>query len=760
MTDTAVAIDEVLVSLKKLKQWVLWRYEERDGKKTKVPYQFTGYKAQSNNPNTWSSYEQVVKAASKYDGIGIMFANGLCGIDLDHHSDTQNDYIDLFGHPTADAEFWISCIPTYWEVSPSGQGLHALAIGKIPAGRRQDDKQGAAFYDTGRFFTVTGKHIEGTPQDVLPCEEELASMYKWLFGEQAAKQSPDYTSPTHWDAPDQSLDLKIVALILGDKKYAAVWRGDLSAYQGDQSRADLAMAGFILRATSRNTAWADRVIRAWPCFRPEKWDMKHFSSGDTYGQHTLVLAAQGKELPDAILKEIEQGKPKEKEQLPIPVNFMRTDADNGARFAFRHGQTMKYHKALDWLAWDGRYWKTDETGEVMRRARDTARAIFSEAEYAADDETASNISKWATASLSNSKLQAMISQAESMPEIGVTPDKFNRNLFLLNCANGTLDLKTGSLLKHEPNNLISKISEVSFDPDAECPMWLSFLDRVMSGNADMLAFLQRAVGYSLTGEIGEQCLFLNYGTGANGKSVFNETILSLLGDYAQAAEFTTFLSKAQDGIRNDIARLAGARFVSAIEAGEGRQLSEVLVKSLTGGDAVTSRFLHKEYFTFRPQFKMWLATNHKPVIKGTDYAIWRRIRLIPFTVTIPEPDRDMHLIEKLRGELPGILNWAVQGCLDWQANGLGMPSEVRQATQDYRDDMDALATFIKDCCVLSPTARATSTNLHTSYCAYSGEQVTAKEFKAMMTEHGYRIDHTRNGSTWMGIGLLDLFNKD
>jgi putative DNA primase/helicase len=215
-------------------------------------------------------------------------------------------------------------------------------------------------------------------------------------------------------------------------------------------------------------------------------------------------------------------------------------------------------------------------------------------------------------------------------------------------------------------------------------------------------------GYALTGDTREQVLFILYGTGANGKSTFLEVLRALLGEFARQTDFSTFLVRSSDTVRNDLAKLAGARFVTAVEAEEGRRLDEALVKQLTGGDRITARFLYKEFFEYDPQFKIFLATNHKPVIWSPGEAIWRRIRLIPFAVTIPEAEQDHTLVAQLCTELPGILRWAVQGCLAWQQEGLGIPEEVQQATAAYRQDMDALAGFLASCCVKGPDEQATS----------------------------------------------------
>jgi putative DNA primase/helicase len=269
---------------------------------------------------------------------------------------------------------------------------------------------------------------------------------------------------------------------------------------------------------------------------------------------------------------------------------------------------------------------------------------------------------------------------------------------------------------------MTKVAPAPYDADAKCPTWLAFLARIMNGNQPLIDFLQRAVGYSLTGTTGERCLLFLYGIGANGKSTFLEVLRALLAEYAQQADFTTFLERKGDsGPRNDIARLFGARVVTSSEVGEGKRLNESLVKTLTGNDTVTARFLHAEFFEFSPQFKLWLAANHRPVIRGTDNAIWTRVRLVPFLVSIPEGERDLGLKDKLVAELPGILAWAVQGCLLWHEYGLGMPAAVQEATESYRRESDTLGAFLEDCTVAEADAATKATELYQAYKQWAEE---------------------------------------
>lgn len=290
-------------------------------------------------------------------------------------------------------------------------------------------------------------------------------------------------------------------------------------------------------------------------------------------------------------------------------------------------------------------------------------------------------------------------------------------------------------------------------------MWEAFLSRIFAGDGELIRFVQKAVGYSLTGSTEEQCFFILYGAGANGKSTLIQTISALLKDYARQTPTETLLVQRGDGPRNDLARLQGARFVSASEVEGGRKLAEALVKQLTGGDTLTARYLYKEHFEFQPTFKIWLAVNHKPGVQGTDHAIWRRMRLLPFTVTIPAAEQDKRLTEKLQAEQPGILRWAVEGCRAWQQEGLEPPSAVKRATGDYRAEMDVIAAFIQDCCVLGDTHEVSSKALYeeyTGWCAQMDETpVTRKALATVLKERGCISGHNRSGGVWCGIALRE-----
>jgi len=440
------------------------------------------------------------------------------------------------------------------------------------------------------------------------------------------------------------------------------------------------------------------------------------------------------------------------------VNESLTDLENARRFAEAHGKDLRYvSKSHRWIVWDGKRWRPDDTGEVQRRAKATVRALYGVACGISDPDKRAKARKYALAAQHAGRIAGMIELARSEPTIPVTPEALDTDPWLLNVENGTFDLRAGQLREHRREDLITKIAPVQYDPAAKCPTWEAFLRRVMADDAGLIRYMQKAVGYALTGDVREQCLFIAHGTGANGKTTTFTTVAAVIGGYAAHTPTETLLVKRSDTIPNDVARLHGMRFVTAAEAECHRRLAEALVKQMTGGDKMAARFLHGEWFEFTPTFKLFLAVNHKPIVQGTDHAIWRRIRLIPFTVTIPESEQDKTLPEKLRAESAGILRWAVEGCLLWQREGLEPPRAVTEATADYRDEMDTVGAFIDECCVRDPKAETPTPRLYDAYslwCAANEEKAMSKaDFGARLAEKEFTPGRTKTKRFWRGLAV-------
>ena len=345
--------------------------------------------------------------------------------------------------------------------------------------------------------------------------------------------------------------------------------------------------------------------------------------------------------------------------------------------------------------------------------------------------------------------------AQNILEVNIVSDDLDRNPWLLNVKNGTIDVLTGEFREHRQEDMITKIANVEYDPQTDCPLWKQFIRKIMNYKTDVINFVQTVAGWALTGDTSAQTMFMLYGSGANGKSTFLNTIMYLLGDYAIATPTETFMRKNGDQITNDIARLRGTRFVTTTEAEQGKRLSEPLIKQITGNDRMTARFLYGEFFSFVPTFKIFMATNHKPVIKGTDHGIWRRIKLIPFTNRIPEEKQDKNLEEKLRGEASGILNWLLEGAQRWTVERLKTPQIITSATDEYRGEMDVIGNFIRERCAQEPEASIRARELFKCYqdwCDDNNEHACSERFLGLrLKELGLEQKRLADGRYWKGI---------
>ncbi len=353
-----------------------------------------------------------------------------------------------------------------------------------------------------------------------------------------------------------------------------------------------------------------------------------------------------------------------------------------------------------------------------------------------DDKTRNAMYAHAKTSNGAKGVRNMIEMAKSELAIGLA--ELDTDPWLFNVNNGTIELRTGELREHRREDFITKLAPVDFDQDATCPRWEEFLITVFDGNTELIDYLRRLVGYCLTGVTEEHVLPFLHGTGANGKSTFCETILKLMGpDYAMKAAPDLLMAKRLESHPTDRADLFGKRFVACIETEEGRRMAEGLVKELTGGDRVRARRMREDFWEFTPTHHVWLAGNHKPTICGTDHGIWRRIKLIPFDVVIPEAKQDKKLPAKLAEELPGILNWAIAGCLDWQQGGMREPAVVQAKTSQYSTDMDDVGKFIDEFCEVGKDFLESATELYRAFLEKTGSNMNQHAFGARLTQKGF-----------------------
>ncbi len=434
-----------------------------------------------------------------------------------------------------------------------------------------------------------------------------------------------------------------------------------------------------------------------------------------------------------------------------------TEIDTAKRFSERYGDEIAFTNAYGWLKYiDGR-WKGSADPYVLACAMNTAKWIEDEARFKTDDAAKKERSDLARRSSSRHAIENMMRLAQ--PALSKEDSTFDRNKMLLNVANGTIDLKTGELRSHDPRDCITKISPIDFDPHAKAPVFSRFLRGIMREDRHSISYLQRVFGYCLTGETKEQKFFFIVGPGGTGKSVLTKVLRALAGEYAVQSDMRTFLVKQYDNeIPEDIARLHGVRVAVAAEANVDRQIDEAKIKTLTGQDPIVARRMRQNSFQFEPEFKLLLVANHFPRVREAGDAFWRRVQVIPMERRLAEDEVDHQLSEKLMKELPGILAWALRGCLEWQRVGLQEPLSVSDATQRWQGFADTFTDFLKDQCLLDPSATVSSSRLFETYCSWCQSRgappLSVGGFKIKLQEKNLNHRHTNSGNIWGGIRLM------
>lgn len=723
--------------LRDLPQWVNWKAVRlEDGRITKVPMNpRTSRKASSSDPSTWCDFDTVFRGAERFTGIGFVVTadDPYTAIDLDHAV--------MDGELSSSAQAILRDLPSYAEVSPSGTGVHLWVRGRLPldGAERKGGRRvaGVEFYDRGQYLTVTGQRIPDSPADIHDRQEELSALCLRVFepknrGGHGGNGTRPAIPATALPDDAELLDKAKRAGNGSGAKFTALYdRGDLSYHDGNHSSADQALCNMLAFWTANDAVWMERLFSSSQLGQRDKWRDRADYRAATI---TEAIARTTKTYDWSA----HRGRTRTEDDAPVSVapgeeidgdggmdtsEFEKTEGGNAKRLVYIHGNNLRYCKPQrSWYAWDGVRWALDDTGEPARRAKSVVLGLYAEAARTQDDA----MWKHARRSDTSKAIAGMLSMAETEEGIPVRVDDLDRDPWLINTPTGTINLRTGELLDHRREDLITKVTSTGYDQAAECPTWLKFLERVLP-DTGVRAFVQRAAGYSLTGSVSEQCLFFLHGAGANGKSTMLEALRYVIGDYGQQAAPDLLILKSGDNTPTGVAALRGARLICTVEVEEGRRLAESLTKQLTGGDRINARFLYQNAFEFDMTGKIWLAANHRPGIRGTDLAIWRRVRLVPFTESIPEEERDPELLDKLKAEAAGILRWCVEGCQEWRRIGLRPPDAVKAATEDYRVEQDVIGTFIADCCVTGKSHRVKAGDLfkaYQSWCTENGERPT------------------------------------
>lgn len=696
--------------IKELKRWVLWKIKKVDeNRTTKIPINANnGRGAKSNDDSTWVYFDEVIKKVEFYncDGVGFMLGNGYFGIDIDHAIDNKELIVEFINH-----------LQSYTEKSQSGEGIHIICKGVLPVGKRRKDN--IEMYDSVRFFAMTGDVINNLVNIEERTEEIKELWEKYLNPKQSGYV---FTNENYNNTPSIELsNEEVIRRALESKNSAlfnSLYYGQWEGIYNSQSEADAAFCSLLAFWTNKNARQMDEIFRTSKLYR-EKWDMKRGQK--TYGEITIESAIS-KCRDGYIAKESNNNHQVYNPQTGEVIckkDYDLTDTGNAQMFVDRFGENIKYNfDNKCWMVWDGKTWIKDTVQLVKSKVDLLIDEMKEEALREPNDKFAQELIRNIKHLSSNSGKEAMLKEAMHMGNIPVRNNDFDKNVYYLNCENGVVDLRTGEIMAHRRDLMMSKNTHINIDMENEPKVWLKCISDIFRGSEGLSEFVHKAVGYSLTGLTTEQCFFQCYGHGSNGKSVFFNTMMNIYGDYALNSQVESILTRGKSGGGNaspDIARMNGARFVRTNEPEEGARFNEGLVKQLTGSDVITARFLYGGDFEFRPIFKLWIACNYKIVVRGTDKGIWRRMRLIPFEATFEGANDDKKIEDKIKEELPQILGWAIKGAIEWFKSGLEMPIEVEEATKSYRQEMDIIESFLNDCIKIVPSGREKAGDVFNAY---------------------------------------------
>jgi putative DNA primase/helicase len=718
-------IPSALAPLVALSRWVAWRWELRSSRWTKPPVQPRApyAYARNNDPRTWGTYAEALAAcqAGHADGIGFNLMGSKFGaFDIDDCRDPST------GEIAPKAQALVDRAGSYAEITVSGTGLRVIGMAcgaRVHRKQKLDSTVSVESYRASeRYIVVTGNLLPGTRQLLANIDAPIDAVVAELDarngqgGGGGQSPSPFTTAkPTSTSKalrgllPAGLLTLIDTAFPEGQRSerfhHAVCWLGDLGLGSAD--------------------------IEAMLVGKPiaEKYA----------GRLALAVALS--------LSKREPTPTKPNGRRP-PSNDPITEDSAAVRFAELYGDRLRYcHDNGHWFEWTGAIWRPDKTGLAFHWARELARAL-------ADDEDARV--RAAAGKHNFPKGVELFCRADRA--FAVTADHWDSDPLLLGTPGGTIDLRSGLLRSADPRDAITKMTAIAPAETADCPLWRAFLSEAAGGDQGLVRFLQQWAGYCLTGETSEHALLFIYGAGGNGKSVFLNSVTGILSDYATTAAMETFTSSAVDKHPTDLAMLCGARLVTASETEEGRAWAEARIKQMTGGDPITARFMRQDFFTFTPTFKLTIIGNHQPVLRNVDEAARRRFNIVPFTRNPAQPDKTLG--DKLRVEWPAILRWMIEGCLDWQANGLVRPQSVIDATADYFAGQDLFAQWLADECDAEPGnihKWETTATLFASWSTYAkaaGEPPgTVKSFAPAMLRHGLTPKRTKAARAFSGVRL-------
>ena len=774
--------------LKTNASFCLWKLEKRSGKPTKVPYNpKTGEPARTNDPSTFGDFNTAMKeyALGGWEGIGYRVSEGIGAIDIDHCIREDGSLNDV-------AASVLSFFPdTYFERSPSGTGLRGFF--RLSPDFAYDKtvyyvnnrKHGLEVYlpnTTNRFVTVTGDVYRAG--SVSRNDDALQAVLDTFMKRKSVSKPGFKGTPVSYFTDEQ-----VVAHASNSKngeKFKALYEGNWQDYYDSHSDADMALVSMLCFWCGCVEEQIDRIFRESGLMR-DKWDRM---TGDaTYGAITIrnaILACNeiyrpvaSQDSPEDEFRSLdaneiqEERDRREKEGYTFTPDLRCLDTTieslaphtNPRYESFQIGNArmfVDYYRRIIlmndtrgcWYIYDGRVWRPDTHNlRISEMAKDFHDILLAFANSITSEDTRNRFLKRVDLLDQKKYRDIMIKDAGNNTDIAVNMDAFDRDKYCFNCHNGTIDLKTLDFRPHSPSDLLTKMTEVDYDPSATCPRWLSFMDEVFEGDVDRIRYLQKAIGYAMSGDTRLECMFILYGpTSRNGKGTTMETVLRILGEYGRTAKPDMLSKKAfadSSGPSEDVARLNGARMVNVSEPEKSMVIDASLTKQMTGNNTLTARYLRENSFEFQPQFKLFIDTNHLPQISDMTLFESDRIRIIPFNrhFTESERDIDLKLFFAEPANLSGILNWCLEGFKLYQKEGLKMPDSVASATADYRDQSDRLAMFTKQCLKREAGQELRSSAIYTRYkdwCSDNGfKYENAANFKKKMETAGFVYQRRR-----------------
>jgi len=758
MTTRPIDFDAIPGELKERPQCCCWRHEIAKGKPTKIPYRADGRgKASSTNPATWATFDAARAAyessGGRFSGIGFVFTadDPYFGVDLD-------DCIGDDGKVSAEAQAIIDTAQTYCEVSPSGRGvkmiLRVADKSRLPHGSTLDVNSPGLrrieVYPHGRYFALTGWRLPGTPTTIETRQEAAEALYRRCEDGKRQKSNQNSAPALRNGKADPRPDRMATAIR---------WMNEcpVPAAENDGSRRLIAVCAKAIKAGLDER----EAIAAVRCYELGQPFPVQYSDDDIARRYRDSRADpppprnNGTTTPRA-----ETASTAAKGERR---RFNHTDLGNAERLIDQHGIDLRYIRAWNkWLVWDGKRYLPDETGEVERMMGGVVRGIYSEAASEPDENRRKELARHASASESRARIEAALALGWWQPGIAIIADDLDRDPMILNTPTGIVALRSGALRPASRADLCTKLTGVGYDPAAECPTFDRFLQRIFDGKPAIIDYLQRLAGYCATGEVAEQILALAVGIGRNGKTTLFDIIGHSLGEYASKAAPDLLTLRNKGDHPTSIADLCGKRLVVISEVDDSVRWNESRMKELTGETRIKARVMRGDFFEFPATHKLIVFGNSRPVIRGTDLGTWRRMRLIPFDVVIPEAEVDPRLPDKLRAESAGVLRWIVDGSVRWHADGLKAPSEVRQATAQYRVESDTIGAFIEECCIEGVGQSCGAGELfkaYVSWCESGGERpVTQNRFGRTLEARGFGKvkDPQSRRIERVGIGLAGV----